>query len=382
MQKKRTPNLELIRIVSMLMILALHFVNGGGVVRSDIGINREIGRFIYCFCFPCVDLFVLITGFFWNKNSHAVAKSCKIWLQTLFYSVGTMAVILLIFGTENIFSRKKLMWTFMPLSSSQFWFMFIYVGLLFLVPFLNLFIEKLSFRMHTAFCITLMFLFTITPAIFPQENTLVKNSGYEVLWFVVLYFIGAYLNRFDPFKKIGKYTCLALIAAVTVLEYVETVVIEAVLKSDIISHLDTLLRWRQSVASYASFPVFISAVLWFEFFRKLEIKNEHVSKAVCRVSSLCIGVYLIHIGVFVWDILFTRIFHPDRYYDSAFLWIYFVFFVASVFTAGCIVEFIRQLLFNKLNSKIGMWVEEKAIAIKDRIIDVCSKHINLPDAAE
>ncbi len=99
----------------MLMILALHFVNIGKVVTDGVGINREIGRAIYCFCFPCVDLFVLITGFFWNKNSHAVAKSCKIWLQTLFYSVGTMAVILPVFGTENIFSKKKLILALMPL---------------------------------------------------------------------------------------------------------------------------------------------------------------------------------------------------------------------------------------------------------------------------
>jgi hypothetical protein len=366
----------------MLMILALHFVKAGGVANSDAGVNREIGRAVYCLCFPCVDLFVLITGFFWNKNSHAVAKSCKIWLQTLFFSVGTMAAILLIFGTENIFSEKKLILALMPLSSNQYWFMFVYVGLLFLAPFLNLLIEKLSFRIHTVFCIVLILLFTVTPMILPQWYTLVMQAGYELLWFVVLYFIGAYLNRFDPFKKIGKYKCLALIAGVTVLEYVEMVVIEAVLKSNIIPQLDAVLSWNQSVRSYASFPVFISAVLWFEFFRKLEIKNEHVSKAVCRVSSLCIGVYLIHLGVFVWDILFTRIFHPDRYYDSAFLWIYFIFFVASIFTAGCAVEYIRQLLFNKLNSKIGMWVEEKAIAVKDRIITACSKHINLPDAAE
>ena len=52
MQKKRTPNLELIRIVSMLMILALHFVNAGGVANSDAGVNREIGRAVYCLCFP------------------------------------------------------------------------------------------------------------------------------------------------------------------------------------------------------------------------------------------------------------------------------------------------------------------------------------------
>ena len=366
----------------MLMILALHFVNAGGVANSGAGVNREIGRFIYCFCFPCVDLFVLITGFFWNKNSHAVAKSCKIWLQTLFFSLGTMAAILLIFGTENIFSEKKLILALMPLSSNQYWFMFVYVGLLFLTPFLNLFIEKLSFVMHTVFCIVLTLLFTVTPMILPQGYTLVMQAGYELLWFVVLYFIGAYLNRFDPFKKIGKYKCLALIAGVTVLEYVETVVIEAVLKSNIIPQLDTVLSWNQSVRSYASFPVFISAVLWFEFFRKLEIKNEHVSKAVCRVSSLCIGVYLIHLGIFVWDILFTRIFHPDRYYDSAFLWVYFIFFVASVFTAGCIVEYIRQLLFNKLNSKIGMWVEEKVTDVKNRTVAAYSEYMGVHEATE
>ncbi len=366
----------------MLMICSLHFVNKGGVVGNDIGVNREIGRIIYCFCFPCVDLFVLITGYFWNKNSHVVAKSCKIWLQTLFFSLGTACAVILIFGTEDIFSFKNLVLAFMPLSSNQFWFMFVYVGLLFLMPFLNLFTEKLTFGMHTVFCVVLVLLFTISPVIMPQYYTLVKSAGYELLWFVVLYFIGAYLNRYDPFKKIGKYTCLALIAAVTVLEYAETALIEFVVNHDVIPKLGEIVTWNQSLISYASFPVFISAVLWFEFFRKLEIKNEILSKAVCRVSSLCIGAYLIHCAAFVWDILFTRIFHADRYYSSPFLWIYFLFFVASVFAAGCTVEYIRQLLFNKLNSKIGMWVEERVIAVKNRIISACSDHMTVHGETE
>ncbi len=165
-----------------------------------------------------------------------------------------------------------------------------------------------------------------------------------------------------------------LLLCVAAVEYLETVGVYVAYLLGIISEENSITHWSFSLSDYASLPVLLCAVLYFEFFRKLEIKNEKLSAIICRISPLCLGVYLIHSSTFSYSVLWTRIFHIEKYYDSPFLWIYFLFFVGSIFVAGCTVEYIRQLLFNKLNSKIGMWIENKVITIKDRIISVCSKY--------
>ena len=373
--KKRAANIELIRILSMLMIVSLHFVRTGGMSASGVGLNLQFGRFVEALCYSCVDLFVLITGFFWQKSSHAISKSVKLVLQVLFFGVGTMLVGGLVFGWDTL-SADIVLSSVFSLTTGRLWFIAVYIGLIFVAPYINTVIEKMTFAGHTTLCLVIVVLFSVSSTVINGGSVLIKDGGYDLIWFMSLYIIGAYLEKYNPFEKLGKSVCLLLAIGFPTLLYVWSYVAQKGHNAGL-----AFLHWNMSY-KYASLPVVLAAVFTFEFFRKTEIKNELLSKIICRISSVCIGVYIVHMTRYAGEVLWTKIFHVDRYYSSPYMILYYIFFVASIFIVGCAVEYIRQLLFNKLNSKIGMWVEEKAIAIKDRIIDSCSKHINLPDAAE
>ena len=62
--KVRDANFELLRIVSMLMIVAYHLLGRGGFLDGSTGASHVILTIIRVICTICVNLFVLITCWF------------------------------------------------------------------------------------------------------------------------------------------------------------------------------------------------------------------------------------------------------------------------------------------------------------------------------
>lgn len=64
--KVRNPNIELLRIVSMLMIVILHFLMHGQILKWSAFGSKEYAIYwmIEAFVFVSVNAFVLISGYF------------------------------------------------------------------------------------------------------------------------------------------------------------------------------------------------------------------------------------------------------------------------------------------------------------------------------
>ena len=69
MLKKREANFELLRIIAMFMIITLHYLYKGGLLTEYVEIGK-IDEMLYwlleCICAISVNVFVLITGYFWS----------------------------------------------------------------------------------------------------------------------------------------------------------------------------------------------------------------------------------------------------------------------------------------------------------------------------
>ena len=87
----REGNIELLRIVCMLIILGHHLAWHGVAMQSPLRENRAIATFLFAGGMTGVNCFVMITGYFL-----APFKSKRFFatiLQTLFYSVGLTLVM-------------------------------------------------------------------------------------------------------------------------------------------------------------------------------------------------------------------------------------------------------------------------------------------------
>ena len=65
--KKRQANFELVRIIAMLMVIALHYIVKGNMSQSlsvDGSANNHLWWLVEAFCNVAVNVYVLISGLF------------------------------------------------------------------------------------------------------------------------------------------------------------------------------------------------------------------------------------------------------------------------------------------------------------------------------
>ena len=100
--KKRESNIELLRILSMFMIIAHHFSVHGNFILEKIPLLNKIWLQLLSSGGKIgVNIFIIISGFFLiNSKKVNMNKIIKLLAQLLFYSI----LIFIIFGSFGIVS--------------------------------------------------------------------------------------------------------------------------------------------------------------------------------------------------------------------------------------------------------------------------------------
>ena len=94
---KKEIKFEILRIISMVMIIVTHYSGHGGLANIEtMSINKLIGIFLTISGNVGVNLFVFISGFFLYKSKFKVKKLIKLELEILFYSVSFYIINLII----------------------------------------------------------------------------------------------------------------------------------------------------------------------------------------------------------------------------------------------------------------------------------------------
>lgn len=204
---ERKKNIELLRSISMLLVITLHALGHGGIM----GLYKfgQTGYFVSelmkTFCMVSVDCFVLITGYFLVESKMHLSRILKLILQVEFYSI--LCLLLTRYVFHQIIVIKDVFHVLFPLTSRQYWFATDYAVLLTLSPLLNKLIHALSKREHVVTNTILVTLFCVIPTFFFWSRATLGN-GFEFTWFITLYFIAAYIRIYGINWK--KNTCALL----------------------------------------------------------------------------------------------------------------------------------------------------------------------------
>lgn len=77
----RNIGIDLLRIFAMLMIIVLHLLGQGGILREDLSIYNEVANWLdICSCCG-VNIFAIISGYVGIKSEWKVKRIIKIELQ-------------------------------------------------------------------------------------------------------------------------------------------------------------------------------------------------------------------------------------------------------------------------------------------------------------
>lgn len=342
----RNPSFELLRVVSMLMIVSLHFFMHGGVLdATEIGTwENTLFYFLQGIFYVSVNQFVLISGYFGIQTVSA-GKLYRYYAQVLFYAVLTFMLAALL--DQQQISLQNLLYLFTPISSKVYWFASKYFILLLLAPLLQKLIENLSVKQHLHACLLLILIFSIWPSIIFWQDIGLGN-GFDFFWLATVYFLGAYLKR-KQVSSVCSISSLRLLS-ILIISFVCMPLTRLFFgKIDLSVGTDFFYRYNSPL-------VLLSSIALFLLFSRLSLP-----KAIQRIALFfgpyTFGVYLIHDSSFAKELLWNAI--DATKYLSYYPWKtigYMAIVSCGVFLIGCFIEYCRSHLYRMFG---GGWIEKK-----------------------
>lgn len=156
MKKERKVGIEILRILSMYMVLILHYKLHQNV-SSLTDINYKIANFVDILCVCAVNCYVLISGYFLSKGETSIKKLIKTLSPVWFYSITILIVNLLL--TEDVIKYNNLLKFIFPVTLGEYWFVLSYTLLYLLAPFLKKVIDNSERKELKSLIIILLFFF-------------------------------------------------------------------------------------------------------------------------------------------------------------------------------------------------------------------------------
>lgn len=267
------------------------------------------------------------------KLKFKIKKIIKIEMQVLFYSL--LIYLLLVVLGQVKFSKTELINSLLPTITNRYWFVTAYMGLYVLIPFINKLANSLNKKEYITLLVILTFCLSIVKTIYPT-NDIMNGSG--IIWFIYLYLLAGYIRIYFD-KKVASYKLLIL--------YLATIAIQIVIRNiSIKSQISIVKTYTYTSYNNSWFFTLVETLAVFLLFMNIKIKNEKINKAITTVTPLTLGVYLIHDNKYLRPVLWDKILHPLTYLNSGIsVVIAGVVDVALIFIVCCIIEKLRQLIF-------------------------------------
>lgn len=346
-KKTRQTGLEILRIISMFLIGCVHVLNYGGMLKNATGDNAVLWmKLVYAFFTTSVNIFILITGYFMVKSKPKFKKLIHLWFQVLAYSLITYLAIVLIYNEP--FKIKDLFLVCIPIVNKRFWFITTYFVLFLIIPFLNILINNLSKKQANILMIGILIFVYLTTR-FGIRTIASLNNGYSLLWFIILYFTGAYL-RLYPLKVKKIFVVLTYFIAIVGIW--------------LFFMYPPKSEWSffySNTPDYNAPLVFIASVCIFLIFKDINFKNKFINSVVGFVSSCTFGIYLFQESYIKYYLYYDWL-NIKRFYTSVWpAWFKVLCLGAVIFLLGFIVEVIRKIIV-----KVGKIIVNKVKKIKNK----------------
>lgn len=296
MNKQRTSNFEIMRILSMFFIVFYHFIiaTGGDLVEVTNGNMRLILYLLSMLMMVHVNSYILITGYFQYNKKFKLRKLIDLLIMAYTYKV-IIGIIYLFIGIPPL-EKIQIIRIFNPLEFDNYWFIRIYILLYILSPYINIIIEKLNKKEHLKLIIILFILFSCISTLTNQRT--ISDTGFSIVHFVYLYILGAYLNKYNVLDTIKEKIKNRNISIVLIRMYIVCGLINFLLyglfsNALAFTHKGILFEISNTMVNnlfYYQTPILIiQSIAYFLFFNTFSFTNNLVNK----VSSCILSVYLI-----------------------------------------------------------------------------------------
>ena len=272
-KRTRESNIELLRIVAMLMIVTHHVVLNVSNTYNEMYLQRSCEPKFYLYnalVIYGVNLFVMISGYCGIRAT--LPKGVSLYLKCLLYGVLGWAVYALIPG-NSISAGQLEPYVYVLSGNTSWWFVRYYVFLFLLSPFINKILEH-STRKEVYMLTAIL---TVLSVYFGWMNhDVVNQNGYNLFNFIWMYCIGHCLrfhtDEIRSSRYVRWYALLLWVVSVALTAWGE------------------YHHWSQVVFGYNNPFVVTGTIGLMVLFLTFDFR----SKPINMIASSTLGVYLIH----------------------------------------------------------------------------------------
>ena len=319
----RYSNYELLRIISILMVIGLHYLLFGGELKNvNVHTNNYYTvLFIKSMFIIAVNMFILIFGYFMCMKSKVYIKKI-INLIFLYYFYGTILYIIsVIIGYEqfNLIGFIKSVDPFI-----KNWYIKTYIVLYLISPYINILLNTLNKTIHKKFIYFLSIFFCIWPSFLPYSPN--NDGGYGIISFIYLYIIGAYIRKYGFSDKFKKRSLIIYFSC------------------SLITFGFSVINWDSSWSYNFLFNI-IGSMALFAYFSKLKFKSVKINS----ISKLTFSIFIIHINPLFIDIVYKKILKCNEFYFSRYFVLHLIIGVIIIYIISSVIEVFRIYIFNLLS---------------------------------
>ena len=292
----RNYGLDVLRCTAMIMVVILHFLDKGGILRSlSLMSLSDEGTFsaadtaawlLEALCIVAVNLYMLMSGYLLYSTKFRLSRLLKLVAKVWLYSViiGFAGIAL---GTcsepVNTYFLLRLL---LPVSMNTYWFMTAYIFFYLLVPVLGMAAKAMNRSQMKLLLAGLLFFHVIIKTVVPAQLT-TDASGMDAMWYIVLYFVAVYIRRFPgKGRRAAVYFILYVVGALLIAN-------EAFILREVYLRTGSLSYILNISYSYNHLLVLFASVSLFLAFLRLKI-SERAGKVFAFLGKYSLGVYLLH----------------------------------------------------------------------------------------
>lgn len=342
----RNANMEMLRVIAMLMIIAHHMVYYSGLLNIQAGINRYAAQLFNMGGKMGVNLFVMIGAWHMCMKEYSLRRTVRIWLQTVVTGVLLLLGCGWVWGWERIGNAgSAFRQMLLPVSQTGYWFAGTYVILTLLMPFLNVLLRSVGRRGVDVLLGVLTFAMSVIPTVYVGKYTYFS----PIFWFVYLYLLIGRLRRWRV-PKLARHGMKIFVLGTCGI-FLSTLLLGCLKEKGVWNIYDSNYyanRMEVLPMLLASLGLFMSCVR----------RKPYSNRAAEMIGQCCFGVYLIHDHPYLRSHIWGEMIRAGGLAQSPMLLLYMPLAVAVVFVAAVLLELIRQNSVGRLENWLLYRIEE------------------------
>ena len=365
--KKRNPAVDLVRILGSWSIIIHHILTHGLVLKKYN--NCKILNFINICSFWHVNSFALISGIIGYKTNK-YSNLIYLWFCVVFYQIGILFFYILF--KKNININTNYFCSFFPVIYSKYWYVTKYFGMYLFLPIINKGIVNITKIEHKILIFSFYGLFIIwNDCNNPEYNVFGLNNGYSILWLIISFITGAYIEKYKIYyiKERKFINCLIFLTIYIFsccicykFQYYEIKSLKITLTEKIIKIIKNLFIMRIN-----SIPMILQSISIISLVMNIRY-NKYIGRFICFFGPLTFGIYIIHEHEIIREKFIKNLFARDSNQLKKII-IVKLLFIRSIyiFIICSFIDYLRYIFFEYF-----LKMKKICIFIEKNIFKLCS----------